>query len=115
MEILKEVLNRSLNNHDGRPFTFEGGGGPITPKKAFIFALDLVVQGATKDSALKTAGLIDRIASTNFSLSLEAEEVALIKKNSASVFKPTLFRQLHDILEPPASPVDTDLPDTEGE
>ena len=114
MEISKEVLNRVLNNHDGKPFMFDQGGGPITPKKAFIFALDLVTQGATKDSSLKTAALVDRIAASGSSLNLEAEDVSLLKANMPLVFRPTLFRQLHDIVEPPASPIDPeDVPPTE--
>lgn len=112
MEITKEVLDKVLLTREGNPFMFDGGGGPITPRKAFEFALDLVVPGATKDSALETDELIDQIHCEVRNLDLTSEDVSLIKRNSALVFRPTLFRLLHDILEPPAAPEITDL-DTE--
>ena len=105
MEIQKEILDGVLLNREGQPFMFDGGRGPVTPRKAFEFALELVAPGATKESSLEIAELIDRVFSSGSNFHLTAEDVAQIKKNAVLVFRPTLFRQLHDILEPPASPV----------
>lgn len=115
MEISREILDEALFNREGNPFMFDGNGGPITPRKAFNFALDLVLPGATKDSALETAELIDRIVCSNSNLHLTAENVALIKKNTALVFRPTLFRLLHDIVEPPVSPVVSEIADPDAD
>lgn len=102
MEVTQFELARILKVHTGQPANL--GNGPLSVRAALTHAADLTVQGMTPETSLKAASLVEKLMADNQAVRLEAEEVVSLKKNAAQCLAPYVYRQIHNVLEPPAKP-----------
>ncbi|KKN44070.1 hypothetical protein LCGC14_0696760 [marine sediment metagenome] len=110
MEIARQDLDRILKVYTGSDASI--GEGPLSARMALSHAANLLVQGMTPQDSLNAANLIDKLMVNGQAVCLEAEEIVSLKKNAAQCFAPFVFRQIHNILEPPAKPDLKEIPKT---
>ncbi len=80
---------------------------------ALAHAANLLVQGMTPEKSLKAASLMEKLMADNQAVCLEAEEIVSLKINAAQCLVPYVYRQIHDVLEPPAKPKLKEIPRAE--
>ncbi len=111
MEIARQDLDRILNLHNGRDADL--GDGPLSVRMALAHAANTLVEGMKPEQSLKAARLIDKLlADIEDTVHLEAEEIVSLKKNAAQCLAPYVYRQVHEVLEPPAKPNLKEIPKT---
>ena len=97
MEIKKQELDRIMEAPFGSNAYLDGK--PLTIKMSLAIAANQLVQGRSPKEAVEAANLFDRINEANGSLHLEAEEVVFLKKMAAASTAPSIYKQLHKVLE----------------
>ena len=97
MEIKKQELDRVMEAPFGSDAYLEGE--PLTVKKSLAIAANQLVQGRSPKEVMEAANLFDRINEANGSLHLEVEEAAFLKKMAAASTAPSIYKQLHRVLE----------------
>lgn len=98
MEIKKEVLDSVMKTFDG--LNAEHITGPFTIRRGLALAMDQFVSGRSPEDSLKAADILERIMRENEPLQLKAEDIVTLKRLAASNMPPSIFKQLHEVLEP---------------
>ena len=107
MILTQKELAVLLRTHEGGEVKSDGVAMDL--RRGLARAADVTVPDRSPDKVMKAAALLERI-STDGDLRLEAEDIVELKKLAVPCFPPSVYRQIHEALEPPSKPKLHELP-----
>lgn len=101
MILTQEELAVLLRTHEGNEVKWEGVAMDL--RRGLARAADLIVSDRTPEKVMKASALLERICADG-DLRLQAEDIVELKKLAVPCFPPSVYRQIHEALEPPSKP-----------